>query len=67
MVGIGLRRRDQLKAYVVWGVLAKVIQGNAKFALSGRLEVHLEYVRMPVGNGAVKTKERSLEVMSAIN
>jgi len=34
--------------------------------LSDRLKVHLDHVRMPVGNGGVKTKERSLDVLSAI-
>jgi len=45
---------------VVWSVLGKVIQSNARFALTDRLEVHLDYVKMPVGNGGVKTKGRSL-------
>ena len=30
------------------------------------LEVHLDHVRMPAGNGREKTKGRSLDVMSAI-
>jgi len=68
VVGISLRRRDQLKPDVVWGVLGKVVQSNATFGLADRLEVHLDHVRMPAGNGkaAEKTKERSLDVMSAI-
>ena len=68
VVGISLRRRDQLKPNVVWAVLGKVIQSNARFGLSDRLEVHLDHVRMPVGNGrmAEKTKGRSLDVLSAI-
>jgi hypothetical protein len=41
VVGISLRRRDQLKADVVWSVLGKVIESNARFALTDRLEVHL--------------------------
>ena len=45
LVGISLRRRDQLKPNVVWGVLAKVIQSNSRFALSDRLEVHLDHVK----------------------
>jgi hypothetical protein len=67
VVGISLRRRDQLKPDVVWDVLGKVIQSNARFGLSDRLEVHLDHVRMPVGNGkwAEKTKRRSLDVLSA--
>ena len=68
VVGISLRRRDQLKADVVWSVLGKVIQSNARFALTDRLEVHLDHVRMPAGNGkkAEKTKGRSISVLSAI-
>ena len=34
VVGISLRRRDQLKPDVVWVVLGKVIQSNARFRLS---------------------------------
>ena len=68
VAGISLRRRDQLKADVVWSVLGKVIQSNARFALTDRLEVHLDHVRMLAGNGkrAEKTKGRSLDLLSAI-
>ena len=66
LVGISLRRRDQLKPDVVWSVLGKVIQSNARFGLTDRLEVHLDHVRMPVGNGRVKTKGSSINVLSAI-
>jgi len=51
---------------VVWSVLGKVIQSNARFALTDRLEVHLDHVRMPAGKGGVKTKGRSLDLLSAI-
>jgi len=68
VLGISFRRRDQLKPDVVWSILGKVVQSNARFGLSDRLEVHLDHVRMPAGNGrmAEKTKGRSLYVMSAI-
>jgi hypothetical protein len=66
VVGISLRRRDQLKSDVMWSVLWKVIQNNAMFVLTDCLEVHLDHVRMPAGNGGVKTKGRSLDVLSAI-
>jgi hypothetical protein len=66
LVGITLRRRDQLQPDVVLSVIEKVIQSNARFGLTDRLEVHLHHVRMPVGNGGVKTKGRSLDVLSAI-
>jgi len=58
LVGISLRRLDQLKSDVVWGVIWKVIQSNATFGMSDRLEVHLDHVRTPAGNGAVKNKGR---------
>ena len=51
MVGISFRRREQLKPDLVWAVLCKVIQSNARFGLTDRLEGHLEHVRIPVGNG----------------
>ena len=68
VVGISFRRRDQLKPDLIWAVLSKVIQSNARFGLTDRLEVHLDHVRIPVGNGklAEKTKGRSLDVLSAI-
>ena len=66
LVGTSLRRRDQLKPDVVWSVLGKVMQSNSRFALTDRLEVHLNHVRMPIGIGEVKTKGRSLDVISVI-
>jgi hypothetical protein len=66
VVGISLRSRDQLKADVLWSVLEKVIQSNARFALTDRLEVNLDHVRMSVGNGQEKTKGRSISVLSDI-
>jgi hypothetical protein len=42
VVGICLRRRDQFKPDMVWDVLGKVVQGNARFALCDRLKVHLD-------------------------
>jgi hypothetical protein len=66
VVGISLRCRDQLKPDVVWSVFGKVIQSNARFALTDRLEVHLDHVRTPAGNRVAKTKGRSLDVLSSI-
>jgi hypothetical protein len=64
--GISLRRRDQLKPDVVWDVLGKVIQSNARFGLTDRLEVRLDNVRMPDGNGREKTRGRSLDGLSTV-
>jgi len=68
VVDISFRRRDQLKPDLIWAVLSNVIQSNAMFGLTDRLEVHLDQVRIPVGNGklAEKTKGRSLDILSAI-
>ena len=51
MVGISFRRCDQLKPDVLWGVLGKLVQSNARFGLADRLEMDLDHVRMPAGNG----------------
>jgi hypothetical protein len=53
---------------VVWDVLGKVIQSNARFGLTDRLEVRLDIVMMPAGNGkyAEKTRGSSLDVLSVI-
>ena len=56
MVGLSFRRRDQLKPDLISDVLSKVIQSNARFGLTDRLEVHLDHVRIPVGNGKLALK-----------
>jgi hypothetical protein len=66
VIGISLRRCDQLKPDVIWDLLGKVIQNNSRFGLTGRFEVHLDHVRIPAANGGVKTKGRSLDMLSAI-
>ena len=61
--GISFTRRDQMKPDLIWAVLSKVIQSNATFGLTDRLEVHLDHVKIPVGNGklAENTKRRLLD------
>jgi hypothetical protein len=66
ILGISDRRRDQLKPDVVWDVLGKVVQSDARLGLTDRLEVHLGYIRMPAGNGRVNTKGQSLDILSAV-
>ena len=68
LVGICFRRRDQQKPNVVWGVLGKVVQSNARFGLSDILQVLSDHVTMHAGNGTTseKTKGRSLDVVSSI-
>jgi hypothetical protein len=59
VAGIILRQRDQFKADMVWDVLGKVVQSNSRFALCDRLEVHLDHVRMPNGNGRQAEKRKA--------
>ena len=66
LVGISYRRLEQLEPDVVWSVLGKLVQSNARFGLSDRLEALLDHVKMPSGNGRGKIKGRSVDVMSAI-
>ena len=68
VIGVSFRRRDQMKPDLIWAVLSKVIQSNARFGLTDRFEVHLDHVRIPVGNGksVEKTKGRSLDELSSI-
>lgn len=47
-------------------VFAKVIQIYTSIGLSYRLEVHFHHIKIPAGNGGVKTKGRSLEIVSVI-
>jgi hypothetical protein len=58
VVGISLRRRDHFKSDMVWFVLGKVIQSNARFDLNERLEIQLDNVRVHAGNGKIAEKTR---------
>lgn len=53
--------------YVDWDVLGNVIQSKDRFALTERLAVHLDHLRMLVGNGRMpkKTKGQPLDVLNA--
>ena len=57
-----------MKPDLICAVLSQVIQSNARFGLTNRLEVQLDNVRIPVGNGksAEMKKGRSLDVLSSI-
>jgi hypothetical protein len=66
LIGVILRRRDQQNPDVVLSLLGKVIQINAMFSLTDRLEVHLDHVRMPVGNVGLKVTGRSLGILSVM-
>jgi hypothetical protein len=48
-------------------ILLKFVKTKIRFGLTDRLEVYMDHVRMPAGNGRAKTKERSLDVLSDIN
>ena len=50
MVGISLQRRGQFKPDAVSDVIENVIRSSVSFGLTARLEVHLDHLRMSVGN-----------------
>jgi hypothetical protein len=56
------RRKDQVSGEVIWNVLGKVAQSNARFGATDRLIVTVHSVKMPVGFGRIKTKGRQLSV-----
>ena len=63
-IGISFRRKDQLSSEVIWKVLEKVAQSNARFEAFDKLVFHVDIVHMPSGNGGVKEKGRSVENLS---
>ena len=66
VVAIRFRSCEHLKPDLVWNILSKVIQSNAGFGMTDRLEVHLNHVSMPAINVREKKKGRALDVISAI-
>ena len=63
-IGISFRRKDQITSEIMWSVLGKVAQSNARFNDLDKLIMTVHSVKMPIGNGRVITaKGRSLETM----
>ena len=64
-IGISFRRKDQITPEVIWSVLGKVAQSNARFNALDKLIMTVHSVKMPVGNGkkAIVAKGRPLETM----
>jgi len=46
-VGLRIRNTENVQD-LVWDIFSNVIQNNARFGLTDRLEVHLDQVRMPI-------------------
>jgi hypothetical protein len=66
-VGFSFRRKDQVSRDVIWNVLGRVAQSNARFGAMDRLIVTVHSVNMSVGfGGGIKTKGRQLSVRRAI-
>ena len=65
-IGLSFRRKDQLVGDVIWSVLEKVTQSNARFSALDKLIVTAHSVRIPVGFGkrTIKRKGRPLSVMA---
>jgi hypothetical protein len=64
-LGFSFRRKDQVYRYVIWNVLGRVAQINARFGAMDKLIVTVHSVKMHVGfGGGIKTKGRQLSVMA---
>jgi hypothetical protein len=63
-VGLSFRRKDQLTENLIWSVFEKVAQSNARFNAVDQLVVAVHSVRIPVGFGGVKTKDRPMSAMA---
>jgi len=62
--GISFRRKDQITSEVIWSILGKVAQSNARFNALDKLIMTVHSVKMPVGNGrGITAKSRPLETM----
>jgi hypothetical protein len=66
-IGFRFRRKHQVSGEVIWNVLGRVTQSNARFGATDRLIVTVHSVKMPVGFGSgIKNKGRQLSVMAHI-
>jgi hypothetical protein len=64
-IWFSFRRKDQVSREVIWNVLGRVAQSNARFGAMDRLIVVVHPVKMPVRfGGGTKTKGRQLSVMT---
>jgi len=52
-IGITFRRKDQITSEVIWSVLGKVAQSNARFNALDKLIMTVHYVKLPLGNGGI--------------
>jgi len=63
-IGISFRRKDQITPDVIWSVLGKVAQSNARFNVLDKLVLTVQSVKMPIGHGRIATNGRPLETMA---
>jgi len=62
-IGISFRRKDQITSEVIWSVLGKVAQSNARFNALDKLIMTVHSVKMPIGHGRFAAKGRQLETV----
>ena len=53
---MSFRRKDQLSEEVIWSVISKVAQSNARYNAMDRLIIVVNSVKMPVGFGRKSVK-----------
>jgi len=63
-IGISFRRNYQITAEVIWSVLRKVAQSNARFNGLDKLVMTVHSVKTPIGHGRIANKGRLLETMA---
>jgi len=63
-IGINFRRKDQVTSEVIWSVLGKVAQSNARFNALDKLIMIVDSLKMPICHGLITTKGRPLETMA---
>ena len=64
-IGISFRRKDQITGNVIWSVLEKVAQSNARFNALDTLVITVHFIKMSIGHGGngIATKGRPLDNM----
>ena len=62
-IGISFRRKDQITSEVIWSVLGKVAQSNARLNALDKLIMTVHSVKMPIGHGRIATMATPLETI----
>jgi len=56
-------QKDQITSEVIWSVLGKLAQSNARFNALDKLVITIHSVKIPIGHGRIATKGKPVETM----